>query len=178
MKSKWIRAVALAAALLLSPAARADVFDAAREGDVAALQAYAAQGGSLDVRNSSTYTPFILATYYGHNDAAAALLKLGADPCAVDDKGSNAFMGVAFKGHTHTAKWLLENTKCGVNSRNYAGQTALMMAALFDREEMVRLLLQHGADPALADHQGNTAQSLAQGQGLGRILDIIRFHLQ
>jgi ankyrin repeat protein len=40
-----------------------------------------------------------------------------------------------------------------------------MMAALFGRTEIVRLLTAHGANPALKDNAGNTAVDLAQQQG-------------
>lgn len=166
-------------ALPLFPAwAETDIFDAAREGDVAAIEAYAKAGGEMDVRNTKEYTPFILAAYHGHEKAAAALLAAGADGCAADEKGSNAFMGVAFKGNADMAEWMLSHTKCDVNHQNYAGQTALMMASLFGQEEVVELLMEHGADPDIRDNRGNTAESLAQGQGLTHVIDIIRFHMQ
>ena len=174
--------IAMLSVLLLSSFASTatgiDVFNAAREGDVASVVSYVQQNGDVDVRNDSGYTPFILATYHGHDEVATELIRAGADACALDEKGSNAYMGVAFKGYTHTAQWLLLNTNCDVNHQNYAGQTALMMASLFGREEIVRLLLQQGANPEIVDYQGNTAESLAQGQGLTHILDIIRFNLK
>ena len=155
-----------------------DVFDAAREGDIASLTSYAQAGGDLSVANRRGHTPFILATYYGHNEAAAELLSLGAEPCAIDEQGSNAFMGVAFKGHLDTAQWLLDNTTCDVNHRNYAGQTALMMAALFDRVDLVELMLGAGANPDVQDFRGNTAESLARGQGLGKMIKVLQFNSQ
>jgi ankyrin repeat protein len=41
-------------------------------------------------------------------------------------------MGVAFKGETGIAQRLIA-ADCDVNARNDAGQTALMMAAMFGR---------------------------------------------
>ena len=155
-----------------------DIFTVAREGDNAAIINYVQQGGDVNTTNTKSYTPFILAAYYGHTQALETLLNLGADACAIDNKGSNAFMGVAFKGHQQVAKWLLENTICNVNHQNYAGQTALMMASLFGREEMIKLLLKHGAKVDLTDYQGNTSVLLAQAQGLTRVVEIIKFHLQ
>jgi|TARA_B100002003_G_scaffold88544_1_gene82757 hypothetical protein len=38
-----------------------DIFDAARDGDNAAIRKYVQQGGDLSVTNSRSYTPFILA---------------------------------------------------------------------------------------------------------------------
>ena len=108
-------------------AAEIDIFDTAREGDVSSITEYVRQGGNLNVSNSRGYTPFILATYHGHDEAASALVDAGADACALDEKGSNAYMGVAFKGYLHTAEWLPEHTSCDVNHINGAGQAALMM---------------------------------------------------
>jgi uncharacterized protein len=49
------------------------------------------------------------------------LIQQGANPCALGAKGSNAFMGVAFKGYDKTAKWLLEHSQCDVNHQNRTG---------------------------------------------------------
>jgi ankyrin repeat protein len=155
-----------------------DIFDAARKGNIAQIQQYAKKGGDIDAVNESGYTPFILATYNAQDKAAAELLKAGADACATDKRGSNSYMGVAYQGHVHTAKWLLENTRCDINHQNHAGQTALMMAALFDREEIIKLFLAHKADPAIKDFKGNTAESLAKAQGLTNVINLVRFPLQ
>jgi ankyrin repeat protein len=72
----------------------------------------------------------------------------------------------------------MRNVGCNVNHQNYAGQTALMMASLFGREEIIKLLLEHGANPGLKDNQGNTSIKLAQSQGLSRVVEIIQFHFQ
>jgi ankyrin repeat protein len=40
-----------------------------------------------------------------------------------------------------------------------------MMAALFGRSDVVRLLIAHGANAALKDNAGNTAVGLARQQG-------------
>lgn len=161
-----------------SIATEIDIFDAAREGNLSSITEYVQQDGNLNITNSSGYTPFILATYHGQDKAAAMLVDSGANACLTDSKGNNVYMGVAFKGYVHIAEWLLDNTACDINHRNNAGQTALMMASLFGREELVKLLLQHGADPEIVDYQNNTAESLAQGQGLNQIIKIIRFNLR
>lgn len=154
-----------------------DIFDAAREGDNTAVSEYHSRGGDMSVTDSRGYTPFILAAYYGHADTLALLQQQGADACGLDEKGSNAFMGVAFRGHVETAAWLLANTHCDVNHTNYAGQTALMMASLFGRETIIAQLLEAGADKRIVDVQGNTAESLAQSQGLSRIVTLVKFNL-
>ncbi|MBB85983.1 MAG: hypothetical protein CMP06_01570 [Xanthomonadales bacterium] len=153
----------------------ATLLDAARGGDATVISQLLDAGVDANVQTASGYTPFILATYHAHTAAATALLAGGANPCATDERGSNALMGVAFRGHEAMAEWLLEQTPCSVNHRNLNGQTALMIAALFGREAMIEQLVAHGADPALADASGNTASSLAQAQGLTRVVNKLRF---
>ncbi len=123
-------------------------FDAARAGRVDLLDGLIKAGMSPN----------------GQAQAVDFLIAKGADPCAVDAKGNNALMGVAFKGDSKIADRLLTE-HCDVDAANTMGQTALMMAALFGRSEIVKLLIEHGANAALKDEAGNTAVGLAQQQG-------------
>lgn len=157
-------------------AATVDFFEAARQGDSAAIESYLSQDINLEATNEDGYTAFILAAYYNHIEVLDLLLKGGANPCAVDTRGNNALMAVSFRGHVNAAEWLLDNTQCGVNYQNFAGQTALMMASLFGHQRIVKLLLVYGANPDLQDFQGNTAISLAQAQGLTDIVETIQSH--
>jgi len=67
-------------------ASEVDIFKAAREGDSVAIQQYIQQGGDINMTNEKSYTPFILAAYYGKTQALETLLNLGANACAVDKK--------------------------------------------------------------------------------------------
>lgn len=155
-----------------------DMFDAARAGDVTAATRYLDGGGEIEARTEQGYTPFILATYHGHDALAALLKKRGADACAVDNKGSDALMGVAFRGHLSTAKWLIAHGGCDINHTNREGQTALMMASLFGREAVIDVLLAHGADPNMVDRSGNTAAKLADMQGLEALAAKLKLLMQ
>ena len=54
---------------------------------------------------------------------------------------------------------------------NNAGQTALMMASLFGHQAIVDQLVRSGADTGMMDAAGNSAVSLAQGQGNAKMVD-------
>src|SRR5260370_18465260 len=112
-------------------------FDAAREGRVDLLEGLIKDGMSVDLRDSRGFTPLILAAYNGQLAAADFLICHGADPCAIDPKGNSSLMGVAFKGNAKVAARLLPEP-CSVNAANRAGQTALMIAALFGRTDGVQ----------------------------------------
>jgi len=81
-------------------------------------------------------------------------------------------MGVAFKGEPAIAQRLIA-AHCDVNARNDAGQTALMMAAMFGQTDVVKLLLVNGANLTLQDHVGNTAMTLAQQQANSQMVALL-----
>lgn len=93
-------------------------------------------------------------------------------------KGNTAMMGVAFKGYTEIAKRLMEHGNCDVDHQNLVGQTALMMAALFNREAIIQSLLAHGSEPDSADQQGSAAAKLTQTQWFSKVVGINEFHVQ
>ena len=66
-----------------------------------------------------------------------------------------------------------------INARNRHGMTALMKAAFFGHEPMVRALLQHGADPNLTRNDRFTALALAAFFGHGEtVKTLIEFGAQ
>lgn len=138
-------------------------FEAARTGDQIVMEKLLSESPNLlNQSDKKGYTALILASYHDHREATLKLLKKGADPCLTDLKGNTALMGVLFKGHKQLMHDLAD--KCDINHRNKEGQTALMFASLFGREEMVKIFLALGAEADLKDHEGRTAVSLAEGQ--------------
>lgn len=140
------------------------LFDAARLGRTDMILALMQAGVDLGATDAKGHTALILASYNGHADATAALLRLGADVDQPDEaRGNTALMGVAFKGHDAIAAQLLQ-AGAAPDVVNRAGQTALMMAALFDRSAIVDCLIAAGADPEKSDDSGNSAISVALAQ--------------
>ena len=66
--------------------------------------------------------------------------------------------------------------QANINGRNEHGMTALMRAARHGRLQMVRLLLENGADPNLTRNDNFTALSLAAFFGHGEIVDLLMRH--
>lgn len=155
-----------APAALPSPERRQELlFDAARLGRTDMIELLVQTGADVNAHDRRGFTPLILAAYAGQAETVEALIAAGADACKPDTtQGNTAQMGVAFKGNDAIAARLLQ-MGCDVNARNNAGQTALMMAALFNRTSQIEMLLAAGADPAIADASGRTAASVAQTQG-------------
>ena len=104
-------------------------------------------------------------SYNGQAATVDVLIAKGANACRPDrDQGNTAQMGVAFKGEDSIAARLLK-AGCDVNARNNAGQTALMMASLFNRTRQVDMLLAAGANRSILDAAGRSASSIAADQG-------------
>ena len=144
---------------------KARYFDAAREGNVALLQAFYQAGLDGNVADDKGYTALILAAYHGHNDAVSYLLgKENINACQEDNKGNTALMGAIFKGHLGVARKLMF-AECNIDETNSQGQTALMFASLFDRQSLVSELIEKGANPQHKDLAGNSVADIALSQG-------------
>jgi ankyrin repeat protein len=138
-------------------------FNAARFGDNQVLDEFIQAGYDLNTADEKGYTALILAAYNGHLDTVERLIAAGADACAKDKRGNTALMGAIFKGELRIAKRLLA-TGCYPDQRNNAGQTPAMYAALFQRDALLEVLRERGADLNATDPLGNKVESLARGE--------------
>ncbi|WP_313432483.1 ankyrin repeat domain-containing protein, partial [Pseudomonas sp.] len=86
------------------------------------------------------------------------------DPLIANDNGQLPIAGAAFKGDLAMIRLLLESG-VPVDAAAQDGRTALMLAAMFNRTEIVDYLLAQGADPAHQDARGATALMAAQTMG-------------
>ncbi|APD91133.1 hypothetical protein BM524_15730 [Alteromonas mediterranea] len=144
---------------------KARYFDAAREGDSAMLAAFYQAGLDVNVADEKGYTALILAAYHGHTETVNFLIgEASANPCQEDNRGNTALMGAIFKGHVSVAKQLVF-ADCNIDEENAQGQTALMFASLFDRQEIINTLIDKGANPAHTDKAGNSVADIALSQG-------------
>ena len=140
------------------------VFDVARKGDAAMLAALLAKGLPANLRNHNGDTLLMLSAYHGHADAVKVLLEFKADPLIANDKNQLPIAGAAFKGNLPVVKALIAGGT-PIDAASSDGRTALMMAAMFNRVDMVDYLLGQGANTKATDAQGATALAAAQTMG-------------
>jgi ankyrin repeat protein len=92
------------------------------------------------------------------------LLEHGADPLIANDNGQLPIAGAAFKGDLPMIELLIEHG-VPVDAAAADGRTALMLAAMFNRSEILEFLLAKGADPVRQDVRGANALAAAQTMG-------------
>jgi ankyrin repeat protein len=122
---------------LMDLAAR--LFDWARSGDSEMLAAYVDAGVPVNLTNTNGDTMVMLASYYGHDPAVAALIARGADVDRPNNRGQTPLAGAVFKNDSTIIELLLS-----ADADPLAGSpSALETARFFEREELARQLLQH-----------------------------------
>ncbi|MEL6131997.1 MAG: ankyrin repeat domain-containing protein, partial [Bacteroidota bacterium] len=137
-----------------------------RQGEAQRVKEVIAQAPDLvNQPDARGFYPLVLAAYYDQAEMVALLLQLGADPEVKDGSGNTALMGASFKGFTASVETLITNG-AQIDNQNAEGATALAFASMFDQEAVAKLLLEHGADPLLKDHKGNTPYDQARLKGL------------
>lgn len=124
-------------------------------------------GANVDVQDSDGNTPLIWAAYDGRLDSAKLLIQSGANLQAKNHYGNTALHGAAKYGYDTMASLLIESGAT-INARDRAGNTPLhdVLDKWKGKDvkawlETIQALLQHGADPALENNNGQTALSIA-----------------
>lgn len=97
-----------------------------------------------------------------NNDLATAKIKLAERPedlNLADNAGNTPLQIAALEGFVDIVKFLLDN-KCDVDTRNIDRETPLIDAVENGHLEVVRLLLQYGANPRLGNAKGDEPYEL------------------
>ena len=147
----------------------AGLHDAAARGDVAEIEKLVAEGEKPDIQDGNSRTPLHVAVFRRHHAAARALLRLGADPNALDAQSYDIVTIAAVDNDLEMLKIALEG---GGNPRAitspYDG-TALIAAAHRGHVEVVRALIAAKAPLNHVNNLGWTAllEAVVLGNGGG-----------
>ena len=116
------------------------IFDAARSGDVGAIEALIVDGAQVDARDDAGRTPLIVAADAGQTLAARALLDGGADVNAVDANGDSAYPFAALSDAPELVGLLLDRGSDRIGTTQFGG-TPLIAASDRGYIEVVRAIL-------------------------------------
>ena len=131
--------------------------------------------GSLSWVDFTGQTPFLRAALAGDVGVMRLLLEHGADPAIATFGGTTPLMAAAGvnwvvnqtydegSGALLEAVALCAELGADVNAKNSMGLTALHGAANRGSDDIVKFLVEHGADLDAADNEGRTPLTWAQG---------------
>jgi ankyrin repeat protein len=127
------------------------LMNALREGDVPALRKLLRDDrGAVNLKAAGGSTPLMYAAIYGDADTVRMLLEAGADPNLRNEAGATALLW-AVDDLDKTR--LLLKAGADANSRSSDGRTPLLAATgRVGCAEVVKLLLDHGANPSATAH--------------------------
>jgi len=136
----------------------------AERGDTEILQKALASGVSVDIRDRHGRTPLSASVQADRLQAAALLLRKGADP-NVHLAGNNTPLLLATKARRADLVRLLLEANAQVDARDDSGNTALLYAVKNKSLEIVRLLLARGADVNAVDADDWSVLDVARASG-------------
>ena len=140
----------------------------------AAVAALLDAGADVDLQDDRLDNPFLYAGAEGLLDILRLVNAAGADPAITNRYGGIALIPASERGHVETVRYLLAESDIDVDHVNRLGWTALLEAILLSdggpaHQEIVRLLIEHGADVDLADGDGVRPLAHARARGFMEI---------
>ena len=131
------------------------------------LQTILSQGVDVNATNKKNVTALMIACEKGNKDAINVLLNAGADPNLADADGDTWLHYAARKfsrtdGHTEVLQAII-SPGIDVNTANKRNVTSLMIACKEGEKDAINVLLNAGADPNIADDNGDTCLHNAAG---------------
>ena len=138
-----------------------DLIRHAEEGDIARMEEDLAAGA--DIEFGSGETPITAAARNGRLEALKFLVERGADPYRKTKSGNDALLNAAWRSQMEVIRYLVDDLKFDVNSRDALGWSALYYAILHNQPEMLTYFLEHDADVNIITRQGETCLMKAAG---------------
>jgi ankyrin repeat protein len=146
---------------------------AARHGHLEIAQYLLENGADIEARSYEGNTPLLFAAWEGQLEMIQFLIKKGADINSTNDMNWNALMQACLQGFYSLAKILVEKGSDVNLVDKEKGATPLMLVAHSCSKQIVKLLLENGADKSAKDKKGKTAGDYALTQGCGKIAEFI-----
>ncbi|MEY0728662.1 ankyrin repeat domain-containing protein [Providencia rettgeri] len=135
-------------------------------------------GADINKQDQTCFNPFLLSCL--NNDLTLLRIVLPAKPNLdlLTRFGGVGITPASEKGHVEIVRELLEKTDINVNHTNFVGWTPLLEAIVLNdsgekQQQIVKLLLDHGANPHMTDKYGKKPLELAREKGYNEIAELL-----
>jgi ankyrin repeat protein len=132
---------------------------AALFGNIEIVQLLIGSGANVNARDDLGETPIYSAVHLGYLEMVKCLVHFDTELNELNDKGETPVF-LALK-HPEILTYLLEQ-RMWTDLPRLDGSTALHIAFRDNLEEAAIILLEHGADTLIKDHEGRTAEDVAR----------------
>ena len=156
---------------------RTAVTAAAMDQHVQVVAALVDAGADVDIRDDERNNPLLLAGENGNVALLREVLRGDPDLGATNRFGGTALIPASDRGHVDMVRALLR-TEIPVDHVNQLGWTALLEAVILGdggeaHQQIVRALVDGGADVTITDRDGVTALQHARDRGFREIAQIL-----
>lgn len=135
-------------------------------------------GADINKQDETCFNPFLLSCL--NNDLTLLRIMIPAKPdlTLLTRFGGVGITPASEKGHVEIVRELLEKTEMNVNHTNFVGWTPLLEAIVLNdggdkQQQIVKLLLDHGANPHMTDKYGKKPLELAREKGYQEIVELL-----
>ncbi|CAM3238665.1 ankyrin repeat domain-containing protein [Paenibacillus taichungensis] len=157
---------------------RTAVMIATYNNDLASATMLIEAGADVNVQDDMKNNPFLYAGAEGYLDILKLTIEAGADPAITNRYGGTALIPASEHGYVDVVRELLTQTSVNVDHINQLGWTALLEAIILNdgnkiQQQTIQLLIDHGADVNLSDHDGVSPLIHAKNKGFKEIEAIL-----
>ena len=144
--------------------------------DYLGIKKYIKSGGDLSETNEAGESVLACALRAQCDmETLMLLIESGADIFDFDDEGVSVFDMAVTYDNKEMVRYLIEQGKDVNETTRKSRFTALMAAACYGREEIAKILLEHGADQEAKDSKGFTAVDFARKMNKKSILELFEY---
>jgi ankyrin repeat protein len=135
---------------------RAEIFDAIQRNDIILINSWIESGANLDLTDQLGNSTVMAALLAGWPRLAQTLLDHTTRPAQVNSLGFRPMHVATIRGYKTVAIALLDDG-VDIDQTDARGNTALMLAAKNQKTDMLKLLLERGADFTISNRKKQTA---------------------
>jgi ankyrin repeat protein len=155
------------------------VMAATQKNNVDTVKALIEKGADINIRNNNKDNVLLYAGAEGLLEIVKLAVQAGADTTITNRFGGTALIPASDRGHVDIVEELLTNSDTDVNHMNNLHWTALLEAVILgdgreNYQEIVQLLVDHGADVNISDRDGVTPLEHAERRGFKEIERILK----